>query len=604
MISFQRHAVVLVSAAFPWSATAREAVVQSRLIEEFDVIAVHQSARRKIALIIAAAVVMAFAVLGSTSPASAAGTGTVSGTITQAGAPLLQTIAFNTVTSSYWVTPGPGGAYSIALEEGAYTVGSADVAGVLGAVTVVAGQNVVWDFDFEWDTVAVSGTVTRDGAPVTSGVVYVSAGPDAYGQWTISGSGAYSGTVMPGQYSVQIHTPNELFRSGGTFTAVTPGGSLVHDVALAALAQVSGQVVSTAGAPVPGVDAITDPWISGESAWAATSDAAGQLEPWFSMDVGQTVVIGVNRQSRQSLYTGRFYAGPGVLGSATQAGALPVTTTATTDLGQIVLDTCGTVSGTVSDMGSWTTPGVDLVEVVVFNDDDADLVSRTAPVAADGSFAVTGLLPGSYYAAAVSLNTGLLEAREFFEGVAPETGTPNVVVNSTCGAVTGVDFGSADQPPTGFTPDENDLVDNLKGKISAPDAATAGSTVTVQVPGHAGESVYAYLFSDPVYLGRHVVSSGGTIAVKLPAGVTGVHRIAVYALSGVLIGWDTITISAASGPGDDGSKAGGSGGKKSGGGSRLPITGAAAGPVLALIAALTAAGCALLVVRRRRHSTV
>ncbi|MCL2424010.1 MAG: hypothetical protein FWD11_09015, partial [Micrococcales bacterium] len=214
------------------------------------------------------------------------------------------------------------------------------------------------------------------------------------------------------------------------------------------------------------------------------------------------------------------------------------------------------------------------------------------------------------YAAVVGYSDFDVVSREFFKGVSPETGSPNVVVDSACGAVTGVDF--TNDPP--FTPDEADLVPGLAGKISAPVTATAGSTITVTVPGgHEGEGVYAYLFSDPIPLGPPpVVSSSGTIQVTLPAAITGIHRIAVYAASGILIGWDTVTIqqAGASNNGNDtgaGANAKGSGAKDSGkkGSStvgRLARTGAVVLPVMFGAAVLVAAGLGLMVVRRRRRS--
>lgn len=89
-----------------------------------------------------------------------------------------------------------------------------------------------------------------------------------------------------------------------------------------------------------------------------------------------------------------------------------------------------------------------------------------------------------------------------------------------------------------------------------------------------------YLFSSPTFLGRYTVGADGTIAVTLPAGVTGNHRIAVYALDGTLLGWDTITITRSRGA--------------------LAATGATVLPVLVTGGLLLAAGLVLLGVRRRR----
>ena len=57
-----------------------------------------------------------------------------------------------------------------------------------------------------------------------------------------------------------------------------------------------------------------------------------------------------------------------------------MTVAATTDLGQIKLDACGTVSGTVANPDRLASPA--MAKVVVFNDDDPDLVTRSVTVAA------------------------------------------------------------------------------------------------------------------------------------------------------------------------------------------------------------------------------
>ncbi|MCL2423216.1 MAG: hypothetical protein FWD11_04885 [Micrococcales bacterium] len=442
----------------------------------------------------------------------------------------------------------------------------------------------------------------------------------------MSVSGEYSITMVPGEYTATFSDWGVIFgsRPAGALT-VAAGQAQVFDIALAGSAQVSGQVVSTSGSPIPNVEGRTDPFFSdldlAGREWAGDTDSNGRFVTWRAIDVGETAVIGVNRNSGQSLYTGRYYAGAGNLGSATRSGAVPVTTTATTELGQTVLDSCATVSGQVSDLDArLAREGVDVLKVVVFDDNNPDLVTRTGFVGSDGSYRVTGLLPGSYYVALGSFNdwekagTGVgygLVVQEFLDGVSPNEGAPNLTVGG-CTAVTGVDFttpGDPNEPPPAVDPRESDLVAAAAGKITVPNTAVAGSTVRVRVGAeYAGQDVYAYLFSDPVYLGGYTVSDRGTIDVTLPPGVTGAHRIAVYALSGVLIGWDSITITAPAKKGIKDRLAGV-------GGSVLPptlvearnrlaATGAAVLPWFAGVVVLLSAGFALTALHYRRRATV
>jgi hypothetical protein len=178
-------------------------------------------------------------------------------------------------------------------------------------------------------------------------------------------------------------------------------------------------------------------------------------------------VVAVNRQSGQSLYTGRYYAGDGSLGSAKAADATRVTATAAArDLGTVKLDTCGTVRGRVADPRSLlmlsdevTPDGISQMSVVVHNDTNPDLVTRSAPVGDDGTFAVTGLLPGSYYATLridehhnLGASSGYRSAEIPFDGVSPGSGAPNVTVSASCGEVKNVNFGAVQPPTSGVVP--------------------------------------------------------------------------------------------------------------------------------------------------------
>lgn len=92
------------------------------------------------------------------------------------------------------------------------------------------------------------------------------------------------------------------------------------------------------------------------------------------------------------------------------------------------------------------------------------------------------------------------------------------------------------------------LTDAVRGGVSVPATATTGATVTVTVgAAHAGDRVSVWGYSTPIDLGWHTVAADGTVRVTLPAGLTaGAHRIAVLDAAGALIGWDDITLTAAS----------------------------------------------------------
>lgn len=168
-------------------------------------------------------------------------------------------------------------------------------------------------------------------------------------------------------------------------------------------------------------------------------------------------------------------------------------------------------------------------------------------------------------------------------------------------------------------PDGDDLTDDNRGTIEAPDEAERGETITVRGAGeHAGDDVRVWLLSTPADLGSSAVAADGTFSATIPTDAElGPHRIAVYTADGDLIGWDDITVvesadgggdsdgdgsdGSGSGAGDDADGTGGS--STTGGGGWLPSTGAEMGLWL-LVAALLAvvSGTGLLIARRRMNS--
>ncbi|QIM15171.1 hypothetical protein G7067_00035 [Leucobacter insecticola] len=101
----------------------------------------------------------------------------------------------------------------------------------------------------------------------------------------------------------------------------------------------------------------------------------------------------------------------------------------------------------------------------------------------------------------------------------------------------------------GTAPGEDRLLPEFEGKIGAPATAVPGGPVTILVGTEfAGKEIDVYVYSDPVFLGRHAVSADGTVTVSLPNGLVGEHRLAVYS-GGDLIGWNRIVIEDSAGSG-------------------------------------------------------
>lgn len=126
-------------------------------------------------------------------------------------------------------------------------------------------------------------------------------------------------------------------------------------------------------------------------------------------------------------------------------------------------------------------------------------------------------------------------------------------------------------------------------ELGSSTVAPGGRLVVNLSESQANEWVAAWLFSTPTLLGGDwtQVSATGAITVEIPVDTPlGVHRLAVFAADGSLIGWASLTVT------EDGEQDPGDGGLAATG-STLPLT------ILALAIALTIAGTSLVAIHRR-----
>ncbi|MBT1543857.1 lamin tail domain-containing protein [Curtobacterium aurantiacum] len=165
-----------------------------------------------------------------------------------------------------------------------------------------------------------------------------------------------------------------------------------------------------------------------------------------------------------------------------------------------------------------------------------------------------------------------------------QTPTPSPTPGGT--PTGGPTTGPSAAPVVPVAPSESLLTEANRGGVSAPASARAGETITVTVgTASAGDTVNVWLFSTPTLIGTATVAVDGTVRVTIPADTAaGVHRLAVTAADGSLIGWTPITITV-DGP--------------------LAFTGAeglGAGALVAFLLLAAGAGAGVLIVRRRRRA--
>jgi 5'-nucleotidase len=143
--------------------------------------------------------------------------------------------------------------------------------------------------------------------------------------------------------------------------------------------------------------------------------------------------------------------------------------------------------------------------------------------------------------------------------VLPQTEEPGTGQPGTGQPGTGVP-GSGPTPPTGGLPAAvSALVSALQNLIQViAGNLVAGGTITIHVgEQYSGHWVHVWLHSDPISLGWQQVDAAGNVTVRLPADVTGTHRLVVQDADGNVIGWQSVSIRALAATGGGGDAAGG-----------------------------------------------
>lgn len=217
------------------------------------------------------------AVTGLTGPAHAADTGSVTGLLTDGGAPVTGGAVYlygDDVDYSghswfdqgrYEFTDVPAGRYRVNFEvpghPSQYAYGKSDWS-TASLITVTAGGTAVVN-----DELLPTGTVTgrlvdRAGAGVPFAFVSVDAVDySSSGYGSTDPDGNFSVQVVPGNYVVRFdngsfsqYAPGTLDRDAATVVAVTAGGTVTVNETVVATGSLGGRFTDTAGAPVSGVD--------------------------------------------------------------------------------------------------------------------------------------------------------------------------------------------------------------------------------------------------------------------------------------------------------------------------------------------------------------
>ncbi|MGP5164712.1 HtaA domain-containing protein [Arthrobacter rhombi] len=172
------------------------------------------------------------------------------------------------------------------------------------------------------------------------------------------------------------------------------------------------------------------------------------------------------------------------------------------------------------------------------NKDGLTDAGRTAKMANDGSFTATVLLPKQG-----STKFAVYTSKAHGQGMADTSQDIKANIAYAKASTSG-----KNPAPSKKAKKESDLTSATRGKITVPSRLVAGQEILVKVgTKRAGQKVDVVMYSTPTILTSNTtVSSSGTVSAKLPATLTGNHRLAVYSATGKVIGWAQVSVSKAS----------------------------------------------------------
>lgn len=169
-------------------------------------------------------------------------------------------------------------------------------------------------------------------------------------------------------------------------------------------------------------------------------------------------------------------------------------------------------------------------------------------VAANPTLGVTAVrvLYTNPAAASTTVNSVTVGCTTSTFGYEEPAATPTPDPTTTSPATPSTSAPTTAAPTAGATagPAEGDLTTTNHSGVTVTGSFVPGGTITVRVDAsYSGQTLGAYVFSTPTFLGTRTVSASGTFTAQLPANLTaGAHRVVVTAADGSIVGWAAITV--------------------------------------------------------------
>ena len=344
-------------------------------------------------------------------------------------------------TGVYTTEGLPAGSYTASwYSSGAYLPPPASTT----PVSVTLGKSTTLDATAALGATISGHVLAQDTGQPLSGVNVSGSGSGGYrsattaadGSYTLAGLGygtsnnSYSVSFYPpadSAYLTQYYDGASSYMDSKQVVLTAQSGAGGIDAHLVRGARVSGTVTSSSGTPVAGIAVSV---YAPSSPYSPVAYAETGADGKYQTSAAPTGTYTVNFSDRHQRYLDQYWKGASTAAQATQ-----VQLTAGTDVSGIdaPLHTAFTISGTVTSAVAGEKPG--FVNVTAKNVDDGS--TSNSYTAADGTYTVPGLAPGTYVVSFTDTSSDTVLRTQWYKNADTQDAATPVTLTDT--SATGID---------------------------------------------------------------------------------------------------------------------------------------------------------------------